>query len=97
AEALAAALAPLAPRLAARAVPSEAQPGSGALPVTVVPSYAVALAAADLSAADLAARLRSHEPPVFSRIKKDEVLLDLRTVLDGEEADLEAAVRAVVL
>jgi DNA-binding NtrC family response regulator len=40
------------------------------------------------------ARLRASEPPVFSRIRKDEVLLDLRTVLAGEEAEIEAAVRA---
>ncbi len=96
AEALAAALAPLSQKLEARAVPSEAQPGSGALPVTVVPSYAVALRAKDLSAEALAARLRLSEPPVFARIQKDEVLLDLRTILAGEEAEVAAAVRGAV-
>jgi L-seryl-tRNA(Ser) seleniumtransferase len=96
AEALARALAPLAPRLEARAVPSEAQPGSGALPATTVPSFAVALRAPDLGAAALAARLRLGEPPVFARIRRDEVLLDCRTVLAGEEPEVEAAVRAAM-
>jgi L-seryl-tRNA(Ser) seleniumtransferase len=96
AEALAARLQSLAPALEARAVPSDAQPGSGALPATVIPSYAVALRACAQSPDALARRLRTGEPAVFPRIQKDEVLFDLRTVLEGEDAEVEAAVRGAV-
>jgi L-seryl-tRNA(Ser) seleniumtransferase len=74
-------------------VPTEAQAGSGALPVAKIPSFALALAPARGNAAALAARLRAGEPPVFGRVKEERVLLDLRTVLAGEEGELEAAVR----
>ena len=30
--------------------------------------------------------LRRHEPPVIARVARDEVLLDMRTLLDGEDA-----------
>jgi L-seryl-tRNA(Ser) seleniumtransferase len=77
-------------------VASDAQAGSGALPAVAVPSFAVALSPAAGGAAALAARLRAGEPPVFARVHREAVLLDLRTVLEGEEAELEAAVRAAV-
>jgi L-seryl-tRNA(Ser) seleniumtransferase len=83
--------------LAARVVPSEAEPGSGALPAVAIPSFALALDARPaLAAAALARRLRTGEPAVFPRIRSEEVLLDLRTVLPGEEEEIERAVRAAV-
>jgi len=96
AEALAARLAMFKPEIEAAAVPSDAQPGSGALPLTTIPSFAVSLRAAKWSASALAARLRAAQPPVFGRIQREEVLLDLRTVLEGEEAAIESSVRAIV-
>jgi L-seryl-tRNA(Ser) seleniumtransferase len=81
------------PGLEATVVPSEAQPGSGALPVTVVPSAAVSLRLRDTSAADLSRRLRLADPSIFGRVHKDQVLLDLRTILPGEEEEIAAALR----
>jgi L-seryl-tRNA(Ser) seleniumtransferase len=40
---------------------------------------------------DLAGRLRANTPPVFARIRKDRLLLDPRTLLDGEAEEIAAA------
>jgi L-seryl-tRNA(Ser) seleniumtransferase len=46
----------------------------------------------EISATRLAAELRQGEPPVLTRIQGEAVLLDLRTVLPGEEVDIVRAV-----
>jgi L-seryl-tRNA(Ser) seleniumtransferase len=72
---------------------TDARAGSGALPIENVPSFAVAISPVRIGASALAARLRLGEPPVFPRIKNDAVLLDLRTIFEEEEEEVEAAVR----
>ncbi|MBV9329021.1 MAG: L-seryl-tRNA(Sec) selenium transferase [Chloroflexi bacterium] len=67
--------------------------GGGSLPGQTQPSAAVALAADSADA--LATRLRRVEPPVISRIEDGRVLLDLRSVLPEQDAELQRAVRAV--
>ena len=61
------------------------QMGSGSLPGQDLPTCLVAVSG-DWGAADLAQRLRRRCPAVFTRIRKDAVLLDPRTLLDDEEA-----------
>ncbi|MBV9600000.1 MAG: L-seryl-tRNA(Sec) selenium transferase [Chloroflexi bacterium] len=68
--------------------------GGGSLPGQTQPSAAVALAADSADA--LATRLRRVEPPVISRIEDGRVLLDLRSVLPEQDAELQRAVRAVL-
>lgn len=65
--------------------------GGGSLPGETLPSFAVALASAhpDL----LAHRLRQGAPPVVGRIIGDRLLLDVRTVLEEQEAALAKAVQ----
>jgi L-seryl-tRNA(Ser) seleniumtransferase len=65
--------------------------GGGTGPLVRLPSFAVALRAADEGAAALAARLRRGEPAIVSRVDDDRVLLDLRTLLDGEASQIVAA------
>ncbi len=67
--------------------------GGGSLPGQTQPSWAVALPADSADA--LAARLRHADPPVIARIEDDRVLLDLRTVLPEQDAELLQAVRQV--
>jgi L-seryl-tRNA(Ser) seleniumtransferase len=69
------------------------QVGGGALPLQVLPTRVVAIRPLRLSAAALEERLRRSEPPVVARVKEEEVLLDLRTVAEEEEADLLEAVK----
>jgi L-seryl-tRNA(Ser) seleniumtransferase len=95
AEALAALLAGrLPPGVRASVVRSEAPVGGGSLPGLTLPSWAVALDAAG-SAAQLAAALRSARPAVLARTQDERVLLDVRTLLDGEEADVARALAEV--
>ncbi len=61
------------------------QVGGGALPLQVLPTRVIALRPLIFSAAKLEEKLRKSDPPVITRIKEGEVLLDLRTVMQEEE------------
>jgi L-seryl-tRNA(Ser) seleniumtransferase len=67
--------------------------GGGSLPGETLPSYAVALAG---SPDKLHAKLRQGTPAVVGRVADDRLLLDLRTVLPGQDDALRAAVRDTV-
>ncbi|MBI4576190.1 MAG: L-seryl-tRNA(Sec) selenium transferase [Planctomycetes bacterium] len=95
ASALAAALREQLPGLELEVVEETAQVGGGSTPARELPTRCVALAHPERGAADLAAALRSGTPPVFVRVKHGRVLLDLRTLLPGDAADLVAAVAAL--
>jgi L-seryl-tRNA(Ser) seleniumtransferase len=78
--------------IAAEVVASEAGVGGGAFPTATIPSAAIALSA---DAAQLEKRLRRGEPAVIGHIAERRLLLDLRSVLPREDAELaEAIVRA---
>jgi L-seryl-tRNA(Ser) seleniumtransferase len=77
----------------ARAVGGEveetvARVGGGALPLAELPSFACAVDEA------LAAPLRAHEPPVIGIVRDGRLLLDCRTLADGELDEVADAVRA---
>lgn len=62
------------------------QIGSGALPVETLPSVALVLESAQISAEMLAAHFRNATIPVIGRIKDGLFWLDLRTVYEREQA-----------
>jgi L-seryl-tRNA(Ser) seleniumtransferase len=62
--------------------------GGGALPLAELPSFACAVEET------LADALRGHEPPVIGIVRDGRLLLDCRTLADGEVDDVAAAVRA---
>jgi L-seryl-tRNA(Ser) seleniumtransferase len=66
----------------------ESRVGGGSLPAEALPTVLVALRPLRESPDALARRLRHAQPPIFSRIHHDQVLLDLRTVTDAELDDL---------
>jgi L-seryl-tRNA(Ser) seleniumtransferase len=66
------------------------QVGGGALPLQELPTMVVAIKPLKFSVNDLEENLRKGEPPIISRISKDELILDMRTVFD-EEIPLLAA------
>jgi L-seryl-tRNA(Ser) seleniumtransferase len=68
--------------------------GGGSLPGFELPSTAVALAAAG-GAEALARALRRAAVPVIGRVAGDRVLLDARTLLPGDDSDVEAAVSSL--
>ncbi len=71
------------------------QMGSGSLPTQDLPTRLVAVTAA-ASPQELAQRLRQLQPPVFVRVHKGQILLDPRTLLDGEEAVVVQALVTVL-
>jgi L-seryl-tRNA(Ser) seleniumtransferase len=66
------------------------QVGGGALPLQELPTIVLALKPIDFSVNRLEENLRKVDPPIISRISKEELILDMRTVSD-EEIPLLAA------
>jgi len=63
--------------------------GGGAAPSSVLPTRLLAVSCNDLSADELAGKLRQSDPPIVARVEEGRVLLDLRTVFP-EQDDLIA-------
>jgi len=70
--------------------------GGGALPMAELPTRAVHVRAAGLSAGELAGRLRAMDPPVIARITNDRLALDPRTILLEDTKDLVRSFRQAV-
>ena len=73
------------------------QVGGGSLPLQELPTMVVAVRPRSLSANDFERNLRKGNPPVVSRISKEEVILDLRTIFDEEIPLLTEAIRNALL
>ena len=63
---------------------SQAFVGSGSLPTEAIPSFVVTVSLPEMSASELARRLRLDRACVFSRIENDRVCLDVRTLTDEQ-------------
>jgi L-seryl-tRNA(Ser) seleniumtransferase len=95
AEAMAAALHGTHPDLELAVVDGASAVGGGAAPAVEVPTALLAVAHPSLGPDRLAAALRGGRPAVLARVADGRLVLDLRTVLPGEEAAvLEALDRA---
>ncbi|MBC7798972.1 MAG: L-seryl-tRNA(Sec) selenium transferase [Pyrinomonadaceae bacterium] len=65
--------------------------GGGSAPLTRLKTCLIALKHEKLSPDELEKSLRFHNPPIIARIENDNVLIDLRTVHESEEAEIIAA------
>jgi L-seryl-tRNA(Ser) seleniumtransferase len=65
--------------------------GSGSLPTEGIPSFAAAVSVPGMSAGELARRLRIDQACVFGRIEDERVVLDARTITDGQVEHIAAA------
>ena len=72
--------------LAAEVVTGAGMPGGGAAPDTFLPGPVVRLTVAHPDA--FATALRDGDPPIIVRIADDRVIVDLRTVADGDDERL---------
>jgi L-seryl-tRNA(Ser) seleniumtransferase len=81
----------LAKSVDAEIVETASQIGSGALPVSLLPSAGIALSRTGLGAEALAARLRALPIPVIGRIEGGRVVLDLRCLEDEAEFTAQLA------
>ncbi|OAT85545.1 L-seryl-tRNA(Sec) selenium transferase [Desulfotomaculum copahuensis] len=70
--------------------------GGGAMPDADMPSLAVCVKPRPFTAERLAAALRAGDPAVIGRVQEDRLLLDVRTVQDGEREILAGAVTAAL-
>jgi len=84
------------PGLSASIRADHSQPGSGSAPDVLLDTWAVELRADAHGPDALARRLRLGEPSVFTRIQEGAVLVDPRTLLEGEEDALVGACEAVL-
>jgi L-seryl-tRNA(Ser) seleniumtransferase len=75
--------------LEAELIPGTSVIGGGATPQQSIPTWLIAIACTDVTAAER--RLRTGDPPVIARIEDDRLILDLRTVFRDEEEELGAA------
>jgi L-seryl-tRNA(Ser) seleniumtransferase len=66
------------------------QVGGGSLPLQELPTIVLIIKPYVRSINDLEEKLRKGDPPIISRISKDELILDMRTIFD-EEIPLLAA------
>jgi L-seryl-tRNA(Ser) seleniumtransferase len=77
-------------------VKTEGRAGGGSLPQAPLPSRALALFVASLSAQDLETRLRHASTPVIGRVERGVVLLDLRATLPGDQEVIVAVLEEVL-
>lgn len=64
------------------------QMGSGSLPTQNLPTRLVVVMPTEMPSHELSHRLRRHCPAIFTRLKKERVLIDPRTIRPGEETTL---------
>jgi len=83
-------------RFKVEVVESEGRAGGGALPQATLPSRALALTIPPLAPQELEARLRQAVTPVIGRVERGVVVLDLRTMLPGDQEALMAALEEVL-
>jgi len=66
-------------------IPGFSQMGSGSLPTQNLATTLVAIRPDKISAESLANLLRQYSTPIFTRIQNDQVLIDPRTLLGGDD------------
>lgn len=72
-----------------------ARVGGGAFPLEELPTHVVEVEIDKYSAEELSRQLRLNYPPIFTRIARDKVLIDLRTVKMEDLSTIKKAVSAV--
>jgi L-seryl-tRNA(Ser) seleniumtransferase len=76
-------------------VPGESVVGGGAAPSAAVSTRLMAITSDRHSADELAAKLRSCQPPIVARVEDGRVLLDLRTVFPEQDKVVAAALHSL--
>ncbi len=71
--------------------PTQGQAGGGSFPGQDLPSYAVAVLPEAMSLEQLERCLREFEVPIIARIYKERLLLDVRTIDDGQFSTISRA------
>ncbi len=72
------------------------QMGSGSLPQQNLKTKLVGLKSPTMNCEELAQRLRQYDTPIFTRIQHDTVLIDPRTLLEGDDRVICEALLSIV-
>lgn len=91
AEKLASMMLEIDPELELNVVEVEDQIGGGSAPMVRLDGYAVAVREAGKSAQATERKLRKNDIPIIARISEDQLLISVRTLLDGELEKVAAA------
>jgi L-seryl-tRNA(Ser) seleniumtransferase len=78
------------PGLSVQLEDGESVVGGGSTPTQSLPTKLVAVSHVGHSAQELGALLRGNSPPIIARIEHDRLLLDLRTVFEGQDEEIAA-------
>jgi len=70
--------------------------GGGALPLLDLPSKAVRISIAGISANSIEKAMRRNDPPIIGRIEDDLFVLDLRTIHNEELAFIVSAIKQII-
>jgi L-seryl-tRNA(Ser) seleniumtransferase len=82
------------PTLGARVEAGGSVIGGGSTPEQSIPTWLIVIEHPDVISAER--KLRRNDPPVIARIEDDRLVLDLRTVFEGEEEEeLRRALQAL--
>jgi L-seryl-tRNA(Ser) seleniumtransferase len=79
----------------AEVVPDTTFLGGGSVPTQRIPTWTVGITPAKITLDALSHQLRTGSPAVLGRIHKDQLILDLRSVLPSQDVDLIEAVSAI--
>jgi L-seryl-tRNA(Ser) seleniumtransferase len=82
-------------RIQTAILPGASLVGGGAAPTEEIPTRLLSVSCPGRTVSSLESALRTGEPPVVARIQADRLVLDFRTVLEGQEEDLARAVSAL--
>jgi L-seryl-tRNA(Ser) seleniumtransferase len=81
------------PSLGARVEPGQSVIGGGSTPEQSIPTWLIVIERPDVISAER--KLRRNDPPVIARIEDERLVLDLRTVFEGEDEELRRALQAL--
>jgi L-seryl-tRNA(Ser) seleniumtransferase len=70
--------------------------GGGSLPDVQLPSYGLSLLPGHLTVEALEQRMRGIDVPIIGRIEKGRFLIDMRTIMEGEERELVSGIEAAL-
>lgn len=94
AEDLASRIKEVAPSLSVEVARDVSRAGGGSLPQADIPTWVVSLGW-ERGAEELEERLRHNDIPIIARVKNDRVIIDVRTLLEGEPSLIVDALRTI--
>lgn len=77
-------------------VDSHSEVGGGSLPLEELPSKCITLESDDYSIDEIEKRLRIYHTPIITRIYKDKIYLDLRTIKEEEFTIIVDALKGII-